>query len=329
MSSILSQGEIDALLEATPHSGRGRRADAPAGPAVRYNFRRPDRISNDQLRALQFLHERCARDLSTSLSAYLRTTVSLSVASVDQLSYSDLLRSFPDPTAFYAIAISHFEQLGALELNPSVAFAMLDRMLGGSGQAASLNRPLTDIEQNVADAIVNLLLDGLAEAWKPVSQLTFTTRARETRPQMLQVAAPNEIVVAVVFDVRVGDATGHIHLCIPIAVVETTATYVARGLQRRPRELSAAEREWLEVNLARVPVPLVPLIRTRLKAGAVVALQPGEVVSLPLAADQPLDVCAGGVRKFTGRLAADQGRLMLILDQRAEAVASPVVRGVA
>jgi flagellar motor switch protein FliM len=325
MSRILSQVEIDALLSSAPKNGRSRRGDNAAAPAIRYNFRRPDRVSKEQIHALQFLHERYARNLSTSLSAYLRTTISLSVSSVEQYSYSEFLGSLSDPTAFYAIGISQFDQLGAIELNPSVTFAMIDRMLGGSGQPANTNRPLTEIEQNVVDAVVKLMLDGLAEAWKPVSSLIFSIRGRETRPQMLQVAAPNEVVIAVVFDLRVGDVRGLVNLCIPTAVVETAGTYFARGWQRQRRDLTATEKAWLEINLGRVPILLVPLIRTRLKASAVVALQPGEVVSLPLAADQPLDVCAGGIRKFTGRLAADHGRLMLMVDDRADVAASAVV----
>src|SRR5207249_6053281 len=111
------------LLSVAPDTLRGRRAANVAGPVVRYNFRRPDRVSNEQIYALQFLHERCARNLSTSLSAYLRTTISLSVTSVEQFSYGEFLASLADPTAFYSIGIVPFEQAGAMELNPSVTFA--------------------------------------------------------------------------------------------------------------------------------------------------------------------------------------------------------------
>jgi len=319
MGRILSQAEIDTLLSVAPDTLRSRRAASLTGPVVRYNFRRPDRVSNEQIHALQFLHERCARNLSTSMSAYLRTTINLSVASVEQFSYGEFLASLSDPTAFYALGITPFEELGALEINPSVTFAMIDRMLGGSGQDVAVNRPLTEIEHNVVDAVVKLLLDGLAEAWRPVTNLTFSIRARETRPKMLQVAAPNEVVVAVVFDLRVGDVRGLINLCIPTHVVETAGTHFSPAWQRQRRELTPTERAWMEKNLGRIEMPVMPQIRTRLRAGAVVALQPGEVVALPLAADQAIDVCAGGIRKFTGRLANDNGRLMLLVEQRCDA----------
>jgi flagellar motor switch protein FliM len=237
------------------------------------------------------------------------------------LSYGEFLGALTDPTAFYALSIETFDDLGALEVNPSIAFSMIDRMLGGAGQPMSVNRPLTEIEQHVMDDAVRRLLEGLTEAWRPVTALTFRIRGRETRPQMLQVAALNEIVVSVVFDVKVGDVRGLIQLCIPTTVVETAGTYFARAWQRQRRELTPTERQWLVENIGRVPVPLVPLIRTRLKASAVLALKPGEVVALPLAADQPLDLFAGGVRKFIGRLASDNGRLMVMVEGRVDEVA--------
>ncbi len=318
MTKILTQEEIDALLTAAGGGQRASTGSRAQAPVVKYNFRRPDRISKEQMHALQFLHERGARNLSTSLSAYLRTTINLSVSSVEQVSYQEFLATLGDPTAFYAISISSFEEIGAIEITPPVAFAMIERMLGGTGQVDVLTRPLTEIEQNVVDEIIGLLLDGLAEAWRAVTTLSFGIRARETRPRMLQIAAPNEIVVAVALDLKVGDTHGCINLCIPTNVVEKAGTQFSQAWQRQRRDLTAAERGWMDENLMRVPVAVVPLIRTRLSAGAVLALKPGEIVSLPLPADRPLDVYAGGVRKLTGRLAADNGRLMVRVETRCD-----------
>ena len=318
MSKILSQAEIDALLTVASDSTRPARSDATT-PVVKYNFRRPDRVTKEQIHALHFLHDRYARNMSTSLSAYMRTTIAMSVASVEQYSYSEFLGSLTDPTAFYAVTIAPFDELGAVEINPSIAFSMLDRMLGGNGEIVPSNRPLTEIEQNVIDSIVRILLAGLADTWKAVSNLTFEIRARETRPQMLQVAAPNEIVVAVVFDVKVGDLRGLINVCLPTNVAELAGAHFATAWQRQRRELTTTERGWLDENFGRVPLPVVPQIRTGLNAATVLALQAGEVIALPLPADQPLDVYVGGIRKFTGRLATERGRLMVQVESRCEA----------
>ena len=312
MATLLTPAELEALRAGAAGTARVRPNDA----AERYNFRRPDRITKDQMHALQFLHDRCARNMSTSFSAYLRTTMSLSVQSVEQIAYDEFLRSVSDPTAYYALGIAPFDELGALEINPSIAFALVDRLLGGSGQPQTLTRPMTEIEQNVVDSIVKLLLEGLAEAWKPVTNLAFSIRARETRPQMLQVASPNEGFVVVTFHVQVGEVSGTVSLCIPASVVETASAQFLQAWPKHRREVSAQEREWIGEHLARVPVSVMPMIRTTLSATAVLALQPGEVLSLPLQADRPLDIYVGGLRKLTGRLAAERGRLMVMVEER-------------
>src|SRR5688572_6775639 len=201
MSKILSQDEIDALL-ASAAAGRAATPDpepqeAPSGMAsgvVVYNFRRPDRVSKDQLRSLHFLHDRFALNVSTSLSAFLRAMTEVNIVSVEQFAYSEFLMSLPDPTAFYAVGMNPLDGMGALELNPSIAFMMIDRMLGGHGQSVGLQRALTEIEQNVVDSVVKLLLDNLTETWNAVTPVQFRIQGRETRPQMLQVTGPNEIV---------------------------------------------------------------------------------------------------------------------------------------
>jgi flagellar motor switch protein FliM len=114
-------------------------------------------------------------------------------------------------------------------------------------------------------------------------------------------------------------------LCIPTNVVETAEGQFSNAWQRQKRELTATERSWLTENLGRVPLPVVPLIRTRLKTGAVLALKPGEVVALPLSAESPLDIYVGGVRKMTGRLASERGRLMVQIEQRDDPAAAGVM----
>lgn len=154
MGKILSQEEIDALLGSAREIEREASrepAEVAGSEATLYNFRRPDRVSKEQIRSLHFLHDRFARNVATSLSAYLRSATDVNVVSVEQFTYSEFLMSLPDPTAFYALSLQPIDGLGALELNPSIAFAMIDRMLGGTGRPPSLSRALTEIEQNVVD----------------------------------------------------------------------------------------------------------------------------------------------------------------------------------
>lgn len=323
MGKILSQDEIDALL-----SGRAETTSAPTSEAasetqavIRYNFRRPDRVSKEQIHSLHFLHDRFARNVSTSMSAYLRSIIDLSVVSVEQFSYSEFLMSLADPTAFYALAIPPFDELGALEINPTIAFAMIDRMLGGVGKVATPNRALTEIEQNVVDSVVKLLLDALTETWRPIVDLAFGIRGRETRPQMLQVAAPNETVLMVVFDMKVGNVRGMVNLCLPVSIVETTGSHFAQAWHRQRREPNAVEREWVQESLSRVPVSLNALIQAQVTARDLIAMIPGDVVSLGVPTHKPIDLVVGNTLKFKGRLAVESGRIGVCIEQRCTAAA--------
>lgn len=323
MGKILSQDEIDALLSAPAETASVEPAgQLPEPPAViRYNFRRPDRVSKEQIYSLHFLHDRFARNVSTSMSAYLRSIIDLSVVSVEQFSYSEFLMSLADPTAFYALAIPPFDELGALEINPTIAYAMIDRMLGGVGKVSTPNRALTEIEQNVIDQMVKLLLDALTETWRPIVDLAFGIRGRETRSQMLQVAAPNETVLMVVFDLRIGETRGMANLCLPVSIVETTGSHFAQAWHRVRREPNAQEREWVQESLSRVPVSLNAVLPSNLTARDLIAMVPGDVVSLGVPTHKPIDLMVGNTLKFKGRMAIESGRMGVRIEQRCTAAA--------
>ena len=319
MSRTLTREDIEALLEAAERrSVYGSRVSTSTDGAAPYNFRRPDRVSKDQIHSLQFLHERFARNVATSLSAYLRTVTELSVESVEQFSYADFLLSLSDPTAFYALAIPPFDDLGALEVNPSLAFAVVDRMLGGSGGGTAPDRALSDIEQNVIDSVVKLLLDGLAETWRTITQLSFAVRARETRPQMLQVSGPNEVVVAIRFDMKIGTVRGKMNLCLPSSVIEVVGAHFGQSWHRQRRAPNDLEKAWIRENLSRVPLELTAMLEARLRTGELVALRQGDILSLGIRADAPIEVRVGDTRKFTGRLTRHAGRVGIRIERRAE-----------
>lgn len=304
MTRSLTQDEIDALLLAAagPDERRSRPTPTFDATVARYNFRRPDRISKEQLRSLHFLHDRYALNLSSSLSAFLRAVTEVTIVSVEQFAYSEFLMSVPDPTAFYSFVMPPIEGAAALEINPAIAFTMVDRMLGGTGTTPAPNRALTEIEQNVLDAVVKLLLEHLTETWRPIAELQFRLQDRETRPQMLRVTGPNEVVILLAFEMRVAEARGMINLCFPASAMESVEDRFAQGWQRARRQPTAAEQAHLAANLGRIPLKVSTMLETRLAARELLALKPGDVLSLGHPASSPVDVRVGQVRRFAGRL---------------------------
>jgi len=310
MSKILSQDEIDALLTSTPELVNGQDDELPSGneSVIIYNFRRPDRINKEQIRSLHFLHDRFARNISTSLSAYLRSVTEVNVTSVEQFTYSEFLMSLPDPTAFYAISLSPVEGLAALELNPAVAFSMIDRMLGGSGQGMAPTRGLTEIEHNVIDGVVKLVLEQLTETWRNVVDVRFRVSGRDTRPQMLQVAAPNEVVVLIGFDIKIGDIRGMLNFCLPATAIETVGDSFTHTWYRTQREPTLDDRQEFWRTLGHLPMAITAGVETTLAARDLLELAPGDVIALGHRVRDPLQVRVRDALKFEAVPVQEGGR---------------------
>src|SRR3984885_10374431 len=160
---VLSQEEIDNVFKKLRENGDG---DDPAKKAVVYDFRRPDRIAKDQLRAIHLLHENFGRNLASSLSAYLRAYVLVNLVSVEQLSFSEFTQCLPSPTSAVALGLAPFDGSAVLELNPSLVFPVLEMLLGGSGKTATkITREVTEIEQVILESLLRFILHDLRTAW--------------------------------------------------------------------------------------------------------------------------------------------------------------------
>ena len=212
----LTQDEINGLFR----SARGRDEEA-ADRAVPYDFRRPDRIAKEQLRAVHLLHDGFARTLASSLSAYLRAYVVVNLVSVEQLSFAEFSQCLPSPTCLVSLGLKPYEGNAVLEISSSVVFPILEMLLGGSGKtSANMRREVTEIEQVVLDGLYRIILHDLRQAWAGITPIDFTIEARETEPQLLQVMAPNEAVVAIGLEVRMPDNSGMINIGMPSIIIK-------------------------------------------------------------------------------------------------------------
>jgi flagellar motor switch protein FliM len=233
--------------------------------------------------------------------------------------------SLPDPTAFYAISLTPIEGLGALELNPSVAFSMIDRMLGGSGKGMAPTRGLTEIEHNVIDGVVKLVLEHLTETWRNIVDVRFRVNGRDTRPQMLQVAAPNEVVVLIGFDIKIGDARGMLNFCLPATAIETVGDSFTHTWYRTHREPTLDDRQQFWRTLGHLPVNVSATVETTLPARDVLDLAPGDVIALGHRLTDPLQVRVCDTVKFDAYPMQEHGHAGVRLLQPVATATSPEV----
>ena len=233
MADVLDQDEVDALLNAVsggelegadeePNSAtQGEAKDKKTTDIRTYDFKRPERVSKDQMRSFEGLHERFARNLGAALSGYLRTIIEVKVRSTEQLTFAEFTYSLPTPTSFSLLSASPLEGQICLEISPLIVYPIIDRMLGGGNAELYIpQRPLTQIEQRLANRIIERALDALAEAWNNIVEVNFEVVQNESNPQLVQIVAPNEVVVVIGFELKMGNRSGSMSLCIPFNVIE-------------------------------------------------------------------------------------------------------------
>lgn len=223
MDEILSQSEIDALLSAIT-SGEMDAEELikeEQEKKVRvYDFKRALRFSKDQIRSISRIHENYARLLTTFFSAHLRSYVNISVASVDQVPYEEFIRSIPKMTVLNIYSMAPLDGRLLMEINPNIAYALLDRILGGKGNSINKVDSLTEIETMLMRQLFEKAIDNMSEAWSTVTEIDPVLEDFEVNPQFLQMVAPNETVVVVSFNTAIGETSGMINICIPHIVLE-------------------------------------------------------------------------------------------------------------
>src|SRR5215467_11862588 len=207
MSDLLSQAEVESLLSAMDRgpavkTGGGQPAPAKMREKVTpYDFKRPERVGKEQMRALQSLHEGFGRNFGAALSALLRSIVEVKLTSVDQLTYSEFVFSLENPTCFNLLTAEPLEGNLILDINPSILYPIMDRLLGGGRDTGPLaRRPLTEIEVRLVRRITNLFLDELKRAWENVLKLDLAVVRVESNPQLVQIVPPNEVVILISFE---------------------------------------------------------------------------------------------------------------------------------
>ncbi len=321
MVDVLSQNEIDALLAALS-SGEMDAEDLKKEEVTRkvsvYDFKRAVRFSKDHIRSLTRIHENFARYLTTYFSAQLRTFVQINVVDVEQLPYDEFIRSIPKMTILNIFEAEPLEGRMVLEVHPNIAYAMLDRMLGGQGTAPSKINSLTEIETTVMERIFARTLDSLQEAWKTVIDISPRLEALETNPQFMQVVSPNETIALISFSTKIGDTTGMINLCIPHVVLEPIMHrlsvhhwFVSQKKERIPEEVKTLEER---VNKAKLAI-VAELGETSISIREFLGLAAGDVLTLNKPVEEGLKIKVGSKLKFIGSPGSIKDRLAIQVDE--------------
>jgi flagellar motor switch protein FliM len=321
---VLSRNDVENLLQALesgPKAGATatevKKADtqkstAPKVRILTYDFKRPERVGKEQMRALQSLHDGFSRNLGASLSAVLRTMVEVRLISVDQLTYSEFVYSLTIPTCFNLLKPLPLEGNWVLDISPSLLYPIIDRMLGGGVSSDStLKRPLSDIELRLAGRVSSVFLRELQSAWQNIVELNIEVERVESNPQLVQIVPPNEVVVMVSFELSIGQVRGMINLCIPYNTIErvnsklTSNSWLGYASARSNSETQDQLLSRLDGSNAEV---VVTLARSTIKTADLFDLEVGDIITTEKDTLAPLEVEVSNRVKFLASPGSFKGR---------------------
>lgn len=312
MSEILSQEEIDNLLNAMA-SGNDVIEQAPVNEkkVSVYNFARPSKFGKEQLRTLEIIFDNFARVSSSFLTGYLRTTTTIEILSSEQLTYGEFNNSLLNPIVLSIIDFSPFKGSIILDLSSNIGYAMLDRILGGTGETIKKTRDFTEIEVTLLSRIMENVVNRLEEPWRQVCEVSPHLEKIETNSQFAQIMSPNEMVALVTLSIKVGEVEGLMNFCIPYIVIKP----IVGNLNTKHWFSSVDEnndgqyKPFVEKHLEDANVPISVIVgKTNITVDEFVNIQVGDVIPLDSYVTSDFKVKVGELTKFYAKPGINKGK---------------------
>ena len=304
MGEVLSQHEIDNLLASlsTGELDVDSIPDAEEKQVRNYDFGRPTKFSKEHLRTLEIIFEHYGRLISTNLPVYLRKNVQVSVASSETVTFNEFSNALSNPVI---LGIVNFEPLNGniiMDLATNIAYAMIDRMLGGTGATLDKMRDFSEIEMTIVQRILIMMVNLLHEPWKNVVDISPLLQRVETNPQFAQIIAPNEMIAIVTLNLKIGDVEGFMNICLPFITLEdvmdklNTKYWFSTMQELRDENY----QEYIESMIRRVDIPVRAVLgTTTISVSDFMNLQVGDCIRLDTKVENDMDIYVGNIRKFT------------------------------
>ncbi len=308
MAKILTQDEIDALLT-TVSTGEEEAEeesfdDNKLRSIIAYDFRHPNRVSKDQIRTLENLHDNFAGHYGSTLSAILRAIVDVDLVSVDQITYSEFIMSLVTPSCTYTFSAPPLDGVCLVDFNPTLTFSFIDRMFGGNGKLLETERELTGIERSVMGKLVAKLYRDMERAWENIVKISVEQKSFETNPQFIQIVPPGETVVVVSFQVKLFQSTGLLTVCYPYVSLEPIISKLSaqNWIDATKKKNLDSDREINLRNLTRVDTEVTAvLLQSSLKMRDFMQLKKGDIIPSDKKINQPIEIFINKRKKFKAR----------------------------
>lgn len=304
MGEVLSQNEIDSLLKALS-SGELDMEDYKDREdelqIKEYDFTRPAKFSKEHLRTLEIIFEHYGRLLYTNLPAYLRKNVQVEVMNSEAVAYSEFSNALLNPVLLGIVNFYPLKGNIIMELAPNLGYAIIDRLLGGTGKPLEKKREFSEIEIIILERIFSVCVDLLREPWKNVVNISPRLEKIETNSQFAQIISPSEMIAIVTINLKIGDVEGLMNICLPYLCMEQimdklNTKYWYSTMQQKDEN---TYQEAIEALIAKARIPIKAVLgKSNISVNDFINLQKGDIIKLDSNINEELDIFVGNIEKF-------------------------------
>lgn len=304
MGDVLSQGEIDSLLQQLS-SGEIDAEEIKENrdkQVKNYDFARPSKFSKENLRTLEIIFEHYGRLLSTNLPVYLRKNIQVEVMNSEAVTYSEFSNALSNPVLLGVVDFSPLQGEILLEIASSLGYAIVDRMLGGAGIPLEKTRDFSEIELLIIERVMNVCVNLLREPWENVTEIRPRLQRIETNSQFAQIISPGEMIAIVTINLKIGDVEGLMNICLPFITLEAVmdklnTKFWYSNMQVRDEE---TYQDVIEDLIEHAPISVKAVLgKSHIAVADFVNLVPGDIIRIDREIDEELDIYVGNMRKFT------------------------------
>ena len=288
MAEFLSQDEIDALLDIADEDGGMDELESNSNISANkgkswaiYDFKKPNRISAEQEKAFNALHEKMLRTTISELSAMLRKIVDVKLYSIEQMTYGEFILSIPQITSLNTLSIKPLDGRIVMECNPAISHKIIAHLLGNgdSSLTDATEKELTEIELEVFDHFYQLFIKQLKIAWDEVQSINFKTESMDTNANAIQIISDHEIVLLVVFEITIDDESGFLSICYPISYIESLLDVIVEKVFAEAKHKKVSKQKDINTLISGAKMKIdIMMAETELEAEDILKLQAGDII---------------------------------------------------
>ncbi len=307
-NAILTSEEVEQLLESF-HEGQDATAHVDIiedddGRIKYYDFKRPNTISREKKRMLYKLVETTAYQISREISNYLRTTVKVSLNSIDELSFEIFKSTCPELMFLSTVKLTPLKGYGCVAMDLGLCMSIVEKSFGGAGKSQHEIRKLTDTEVTILGNIVTIIIDKLGDSWKPFAAMEWSVSDTTMESRYLNIAADTEVVLLLSFTFNLEYSFGELKICLPVSSMDETLEHFFsddKSGNSAKEDKESAEALRMLVRNSKVIVAGV-LDETNITVSDVANLKEGDVLKLDNKITNHIKVSVEGKNKFSGKL---------------------------